>query len=309
MKKLIFSIIAGIAALTVNADDCDLHIQVVTPDTEMSAGDSSVGELLAVRLTNVLTATGVTADENYGQFYISGRFTDLYKETTQNAPIQTVVTTDLTLMVADIFGNKVFDSETFELRGVGTSQQRAYINAIRTLTKDNKRLSAFVDRARRKVITYFDNNYKSLLSKAATAAATNDYDQALYFAGLIPTCCVGYPEAEQMMLKYYQSDINRKGVILLNQAKSEFAISPNAEGAARAYALLNQIDPSSSAYSAAQSFANEVKKQTKVEYDFEVHQKYTDARDITMKQIDAARQVGIAYGKGQKATTTNILWH
>jgi len=310
MKKLlsILGVFCMVASVTSSAQDCDLHIQVVTPDTEMCAGDSSVGELLATRLTRALTMDGVTADANYGQFYISGRFDDLYKETVPGPPMQTVVHTNLTLMVADIFGNKTFDSETFDLRGVGTSPQRAYINALGGLTKNNKLLSDFVDRARNKVISYFDANYSGLLSKAKTAAARHDYDQALYFAGLIPQCCKGYPQAERAMLTYYQQYIDLEGTQLLNQARSAFAVSPNADGAIEAYELLNRIDPSSSAYGAAMKFANEIKKQTKAEYDFEVHQKYNDAHQLDLKIIDAARQIGVAFGKGQKSTTTNIFW-
>ncbi len=299
---LLLSSLAGFAG------DCDLHIHVIAPDTEMCGGDPAIGNLLATRLMRALTADGVTADDNYGQFYISGRFDNLYKDTQPGPPMQSVVHTSLTLMVADIFGNKVFDSETFDLRGVGTSPQRAYINALNQLSPRNKALEGFVARARNKVISYFDKNYRSLLSKAGASAARHDYEQALYFASLIPQCCVGYPEAEKALLTYYQQYIDNEGTILLNKARAEFAISPNADGAAAAYAYLNLINPDSKAYGAAQSFAREVAAQTKAEYDFEVHQKYNDRHALQLKQIDAARQIGVAFGSGQKAQTTNILW-
>lgn len=298
----------AVMALNASGQDCDLHIQVITPDTGMCGGDSAIGSLLSTRLMKALTSNGVTADDNYGQLYLSGKFDDIYKETLAGPPAQTAVHTSLTLMVADIFGNKTFDSETFDLRGVGTSPQRAYINALGSLNAKNKKLEEFINRAKRKVISYFDNNYASLLAKAKTAATRHDYDQALYFASLIPQCCKGYPQAERALLEYHQQYLNFEGTRLLNQAKAAFALSPNSEGAAEAYALLNNIDPSSSAYNPAMSFASEVKKQTKAEYDFEVHQKYTDEHQTRLKKIDAARQIGVAFGQGQKQTTTNILW-
>ena len=266
MKKILLSLsILAAGIFSANAEQCDLYIQVVKPDTEMCAGDATVGNLLATRLTRALTADGVTADENYGQLYLSGRFDDLYKETMPGPPTQTVVHTSLTLMVADIFGNKVFDSETFDLRGVGTSPQRAYINALGQLNKNNASLTGFVERARNKVISYFDANYRSLLAKARTAAKQHDFEQALYFASLIPQCSKGYPEAEKTMLSIYQQYIDNEGQMLLNKARAEFAISPNAEGAAAAYAYLNRIDTQSSAYGPSQSFAREIEKQTKAE--------------------------------------------
>lgn len=309
MKKKIIAIGALLwASLACFAEDCDLHIQVVTPDAEMCAGDETIGNLLTTRLTRVLTADGVTGDDYYGQFYITGRFDDLYKDTQPGPPMQTVVHTSLTLMVADIFGNKVFDSETFDLRGVGTSPQRAYINALNQLTPRNKALENFIIRARNKVIGYFDQNYQQLLSKASAAASTHDYEQALYYSSLIPQCCVGYSQAEKAMLNYYQQYIDYEGTMLLNKARAEFSMCPNADGARQAYEYLNRINPYSSVYNSARSFAAEIEKQTKAEYAFEVHQKYEDEQALMLKKIDAARQIGVAYGSGQKSQTTNILW-
>lgn len=309
MKKIIFTLLTAMTlSFGAKAVECDLHVQVVEPTPEMCGGDAALAKQLSIRLLRALTADGVSADDNYGQFYITGRFDDVYKETLAGPPASTAVHTTLTLMVADIFGNKVFSTESFELRGVGTSNQRAYINALSQISGRNSALKAFIGNARTKVISYFDKNYRSLLAKAATAATKHDYDQALYWAGLIPQCSAGYPEAEKAMLTYWQGYIDLEGTKLLNQARSAFAVAPNAEGAAEAYGFINMIDPSSSAYKTAMAFAEEIRKQTKVEYDFEVHQKYEDRMDIERKKIEASRQVGIAYGQGQKPTTTNILW-
>lgn len=290
------------------AKDCDLQIQVVNPDIEMCGGEETLASLLKSRLTKVLNIDGVTAGDSYGQLYIKGKFEDLYKETLAGPPVQTVVKTSLTLMVADIFDNKVFDAESFELRGVGTTTQRAYINALNSLTSKNGKLEAFVERIHKKVINYFDKNYSTLLTKASVAAKRHDYKQALYYTSLIPECCVGYPKAEVALLSYYQQYIDNEGTKLVNKARAEFAKSPNADGAAIAFEYINMIDSESKAYSSGQNLAHEIEKQTKAEYHFEVHQKYSDAHNKELKLIDAARQVGVAYGSGQAPQTTNILW-
>lgn len=286
---------------------CDLHIMVVAP----TEGDSNAAtdRIVVDRLKRALTADGITGDENYGQLYLTGRFVDSYKDAVPGPPAQVVVKTDFTVYVADIFGNKVFDSETFQLTGVGTSEQRAYINALSALNAKNGQLQNFVKRAQRKTINYFDKNYRQLLSRASKAASMGDYEQALYYSSLIPECSTGYPEAESMTLSFYQGKIDREATALLDQAKAAFATEPNAAGAAKAYAYLAAIDPNSSVYPASRAFADEVKKQTKAEYDFEVHDKYNDQISIRKRSIDAAKEIGVAWGRGQKAQTTNILWH
>lgn len=309
LKHIFFNIIT-VAAVAVNAqaDNCELDICVIAPDAAKSEISESTAKAVANRLMRALSTGGTVADENYGQLYMSADFSHLYTETLAGPPIQEVVHTQMTVYVADIFGNKVFDSETFDLRGVGTSQQRAFINALSALNGNNKKLSDFVGRAKQKTLKYFDNNYKSLLQKAERAASMRDYDQALYYTTLIPECCKGYSEASAATLRYFKAYNDFRGTQLLNQAKAEFAASPNPEGARKAYALLALIDPDSSAYGAAMKFAEEVKKRSLEEYDFVNHRPYEDAVELKKQYINAAKEVGVAYGKGQRDTTTNILW-
>ena len=51
-----------------------------------------------------------------------------------------------------------------------------------------------------------------------------------------------------------------------------------------------------------------MKKQVKSDRDFEYRQKYNDQIDLERRRIEAARAVGVAWGNGQKPTTTNIAW-
>lgn len=301
--------IAG-TSLPVSAqrNDCDMHVAVIAPDDTDSP--SSINHLFRQRMTAALSHDGVTADEYYGQFYLTGRFADIYKEHLPGPPAQVAVFTVLTLAVADIEGNKVFATEEFELRGVGNSEQRAYINALSSITGKNDRLRKFIESAKQKTIQYFDKNYKQLLAKARTAAGQNDYEQAMYYASLIPQCSAGYSAAELDLLTYYQADMDREGEKLLGEAERAFAADPNRAGAEKAFAFIRLIDPSSKAYTKAQNLVKDIKKQIKMEYDFEVHEKYKDDLDLRKRRIDAARQIGVAYGNGPKHNdSTNILWH
>ncbi len=305
---LLWSLAALSASGIVRAQDCELDICVVAPDAAKSGISEGTAETVAKRLARALTASGTAADENYGQLYLSASFSHLYTETLPGPPMQDIVRTQMTVFVADIFGHKVFDSETFELRGVGSGEQRAFINALSPLNGRNRQLEAFVARAKAKTVDYFDRNYRSLLEKARSAASMRDYEQALYFTTLIPTCSKGYAEASKATQTYYKAYIDYIGTQLLTKAKAEFAASPNSEGAYRAYALLGQIDPESSAYKAAMKFAEEVKARSMAEYDFEFHRPYEDAIALERARIDAAKAIGVAYGRGQKNQTTNILW-
>lgn len=286
------------------ANDCEMFIQVLPP----SGVPEDVGNILETRLEAVLAVTGTVAAPDYGQFFLMTKCVDLYKETVEGTPSQVAVHAELTIAVADIEGGTIFATKTFDLRGVGSTEQRAYINSIKSLSARNQSFVNLIDEAKSHTITYFNNNYKSFLKKAEKAASLRDFEQALYYSTLIPTCSTGYNEAIVATKKYYQEYVDEEGAKLLRDAKAAFALSPNAEGAYKAYAILAGISRQSSYYNAAMNFADEIKRQTKAEYDFEVHQKYEDQIDLQRSIINAAREVGVAYGKGQRDHTTNILW-
>lgn len=299
-------VLGASAATAAAASQCEMFIRVAMDDT----GDAPVemGSMMTDRLKRALTANGVSADENYGQMLLTGKFSDLYKEQGAGSPPQVAVHTTLTLSIGDASGSAVFATKSFDLRGVGSSEQRAYINALRSLSPKNKEFEDFIKRASAQTVAYFDKNYEAILQRAELAAAKNDFEQALYYSTFIPQCSAGYQKASAATLRYFQQYLDHEGVILLRQARAEFAISPNAEGAAKAYALLAQISPDSSAYREATAFANEIKRDTKVEYNFEVHQKYEDKIGLERQRINAAKEIGVAFGKGNRNHTTNILW-
>lgn len=309
LRNIFIPVIIGILTTGyIKAQGCDLEICVVSPKAEMCGGDESVAKILYTRLGQALGKGAIGDSGDYGQYYLTGELVDLYRQTEPGPPVKTAVQTILTIKVADIFGNKVFDTETFELRGVGTSPQRAYINALSKLNGSNDKLKKFIEHANQQVIQYFDSNYKSLIKKASTAASRGQYEEALYYTGLIPSCSKGYDEASADANKYYIKMLDRDGQKLLEAAKAAFAVSPNAAGAKNAYDILSQIDPLSSVYPNAIVLANQIKIDTKTEYDFENHHKYEDAHARDLMLIKAAKEVGVAYGRGQKNQTTNILW-
>lgn len=290
------------------ATDCDLDVQILAPDASDTDSPAGVNNMLVTRLQQALHAAGLTAGDAYGQFYMTGKFTDSFKELLPGPPRQWAVTTQLTLYVADLGSNKSFASKTFELRGVGTSEERAYINALGQLSGRSEALKSFVKEAEKQVIDHFNRNYKTYLAKAQSAASQGDYKQALYYSTLIPYCSNGWDEASKATLTYFKKDIDKDGAKLLMEAKSVFAANPNAYGASDAFEILSRINPESASYNAAVKFSEEMNKQAKSEYNFEVHEKYKDNLAKEKAQIQAAKEIGVAYGRGQKAKTTNILW-
>lgn len=299
--------ILGMTFANVDAQNCNINLAVLP----MSQGEdvpAASEDYLLTRLSQMLTAEGITTDASQGQFFISAKFNHITVDVTPGPPAQTTLHTYLTLYMGDLASQTVYATSALELRGVGTSTQRAFINALKPINAKNAAINSFIERGTTKIVDYFNKNYRSIIAKAKRAAQKNDFQQALWHLVSIPECCVGYSEAYELEQKYYQTHIDRVGSKLYTAATAAWSANPNSTGAEEAFALLIQIDSESTAYPKAVALASEMKASVKSDRNFELREKYHDAIEIKKNRIDAIRQIGVAYGNGQQPATTNLMW-
>ena len=306
IKTNVIALLVLLSAATVSAQDCSLRISVA-PITQGDEVPAAINTKIENQLMRAVSACGVSADPYYGQFFIAGRFDAVLDDVIAGTPVRHVLKSSLTVYIGDAENRQVYASQSFDLKGVGNSEERAYINAIETLRSSNAEFRNFVENAKRKIIDYFNANYKSYLAKARTAMLNRSYDEALYYATSIPECCVGYGEANKLIQQIYKDNIDLNAQVLLAQAQGAWGAHPDEQGAEEAYALLAQIDPSSSSYAAAQALSKRIASVVKENWDFENKEKYRNEVALEKQRIAAARDVGVAYAKSRPRTVTNFI--
>ena len=84
-----------------------------------------------------------------------------------------------------------------------------------------------------------------------------------------------------------------------------WAAEQNATGAQKAGEFLAEIYPDAKCYEDAMNLYKEIKGKVLDDWEFEMKQ-YQDGIDLEKQRINAMREVGVAFGKGQQPTTTNI---
>lgn len=308
MKRLfllyILTFALGIGSYSQN---CDIHLMAINADQDDRIPTSSQ-EYLFNKLCTAISGNGISASSNYAQFFVAARALPLYEQIVQGPPSQIALTLSLNLYIGDIFGEKIFNRISFEIRGVGESKERAFLNAIRMLNKNNTRIAEFLNNGKKHILNYYDTEYTNILKEAKRAAQLRNYPRALFLLCAVPTCSSGYNAVSAELTAIYKEYINYNCDRLLMQARNAWAVSPDQQGAQEVAAILNQLEPDASCYGEAMSLYKEVKSKLKDDWDFEMRQKYKDAVSINKQIIEAARAVGVAYGKGQQPKTTNIIW-
>lgn len=307
MKKfiIILSILLSVG-MSANAQNTDTPLRVVIPEDTGITPEAA--QYLQNRLMWLVTgnATGV---EDYGtsQFMITAKTFTESKDVVGSAPTMYAMNIAVTLYIADWVNDQLHSSMTFNARGVGESETKAYINAFRRMNINDPKIKAFINDGRNRIIHYYTTQGAVIIQKARMLASQRDYEQALFLLAAIPSSCGSvYNDAQSAMLDVYKKYVNYRGEKLLAQARSIWTATQNREGAADAAALLAEIDPEASCYKSADNLMKEIGSRIGEEWTLE-KKAYNDAVALEKQRIDAARQVGVAYGNNQQPNTTNLL--
>lgn len=306
MKNLL-SAVCLFAAASVYAQDCELPISIQL-DEDFANVPTAASTVLYQSLNRIATENGLTTDAPTTPFVLTAHCDVLDKSNLPGPPIQTVYNLGITFYMADTYTQKKFGTAYITLDGVGTGEVKSYINAFRRISGSNGEIKSLINRGKKNMMSYYDKQYPNIIKEAKRLASLQQYEEALTMVLSIPVCSKGGDEAAKYGLQLYTKYLDRMNLFLLNQAKALWAAGQDQQTAYDVCALLAQIDPDADCYNDAAKLMKEVKGQVRSDIDLEMRDKYKDAVTLEKDRIAAARAVGVAYGNGQKQSTTNLMW-
>ena len=306
MKRIYFTIVALVMATMCVAQNATEFLPLsVVVEQQAEPFPAQAKGILQNRLLQLLSNNGVAGMDYLSQFFLTAVVEPVDKDVLAGPPAKVVETMDVTLFIADYSAQKVLASTTMRVKGVGENENRCYLKALSNLNLNNPKMKAFVQEGKEKIVRYYDSEAANILKKAAYLAGQKQYEEALSMIALIPSQCKAYDEALQQGLSIYQQLIDQRCVELLAQARMAWAAEQNATGAQKAGEFLAEIYPDAKCYEDAMSLYKEIKGKVLDDWKFEMKQ-YQDGIDLEKQRINAIREVGVAFGKGQQPTTTNI---
>lgn len=305
MKKCNVLIMCLLAATTLFAQNTQyLPISVVVEE-QVEPFPPTAHAQLKNKLTQLLTKNGVASMDYLGQFFLTAFVVPQTKDVISSAPKKISETMDMTLYIADYTNKVIFASTSVAIRGVGETETKCYMNALKGMPLTSPDIEKFVREGRDKIIAYYNHEAENIIKKAQFLASTKQYAEALSLVVTVPAQCDKYEEALQTGLAIYQQYLDNQCAINLAAARQAWAAEQNTIGAQKAGEYLAQILPDAACYDEAMGLYQEIKGKVLDDWKFEM-KKYQDSVDVEKERINAMREVGVAYGRGQQPTTTNI---
>ena len=296
-----------IACANLQAQDCVLPVSVQL-DEDFANVPTAAKNVLYQSLNRIATENGLSTDSPTCPFVLTAHCDVLDKSNLPGPPIQTVYNLGLTFYMADTFTKKKFGTAYVTLDGVGTGEVKSYINAFRRISASNGEIKGLINRGKKSMMNYYDTQYPNIIKEAKRLESLQNYEEALTMVLAIPVCSKGGEEASSYGMQLYTKNLNRMNLFLLNRAKALWAAGQDQQTAYDVCAMLSQIDPDAACYGEASKLMKEVKSQVRSDIDFEMREKYHDQIQLEKNRIAAVRAIGVAFGNGQKPTTTNLMW-
>lgn len=151
---------------------------------------------------------------------------------------------DLTLFIGDAIENKSFCNTTISLKGVGTNENKAFIDALKKINPKNKEISIFIEEGKTKIISYYNTQCDFSIKDAITLKNQGKYDEAIYKLSIVPEVCQDcYFKCLDTLQNIYQEKIDKDCQVKFNKAKTIWAANASTKGADEAGDVLAQIDP------------------------------------------------------------------
>ena len=307
LKRILLASCCFVALASAHAQDCVMPVSIQL-DEDFTNIPSAASTVMYQTLNRIATENGLTSESPTTPFVLTVHCDVLDKSNLPGPPIQTVYNLGLTFYMADTYTQKKFGTAYITVDGVGTGEVKSYINAFRRISANNAEIKNLLNRGKANMQKYYDTQYPNILKEAKRLVSLQKYEEALMQVLSIPLCSKGGDEAARYGPEIYTKNLDRMNLFLLNQAKALWAAGQDQQTAYNVCGLLSQIDPDAACYGDASKFMQEVKSQVRSDIDLEMRDKYHDQIQLEKDRISAARAVGVAFGNGQKPTTTNVMW-
>jgi hypothetical protein len=304
MKKLILFLGIIIFALDgtaqVKLDDFGrIILNTYLPDN--LAIPTEAKNLLLTKLNQITSNNGMGGSQANPRFIITANVNVGTKDIVAGPPQMIAQNIDITLFVGDALTNTIFSNTTLSLKGVGTNENKAFIEAFKTINPKNKEVVSFLEEGKQKIIDYYATQCVFIIKDAQTLVKQEKYDEAIYKLALVPEVCQEcYFKCLDTLSSIYQQKIDAACKIKFNDAKVTWTAAQNPAGAEKAGDILSTINPMASCQTDVTAFIKSIdaklKADEKARWQFKMKQ-YAD-------KIAAQKEgVRIAEAKGKRDDT------
>ena len=299
MKKIIVILFLIVSATNSNAqvklDDFGrVVLNTYLPDNIAIPAEAK--NLLLTKLNQITSNNGMGGSQANPRFVITVNVNLGTKDIIAGPPQMIAQNIDITFFVGDAVTNTIFSNTTLSLKGVGTNENKAFIDALKTINPKNKEVLAFLEEGKTKIINYYSTNCDFIIKDAQTLVKQEKYDEAIYQLSLVPDVCKDcYFKCLDTLTQIYQQKIDADCKVKFNEAKVTWTAAQTPNGAEKAGDILSAINPMANCQKDVTAFIKvidaKLKADEKARWQFKMKQ-YADKIAMQKEKVRIAEEKG-----------------
>ena len=271
-------------------------------------------EALKSKLDQISSSNGLGGNQINPRFIITANIVVGTKDIIAGPPQMIAQNLGVTLFIGDAISNIILSNLNIELKGVGTNENKAIIDAIKNINPKNNEVVTFLEEGKSKIINYYSTNCDFILKEAQALTKQEKYEEAIYKLSLVPDVCKEcYFKCLDTLSLIYQKKIDADCKIKLNKATNIWNANQNLEGAEKSGDLLSTINPQSNCQidvnTLMKTIDAKLKADEKARWQFKMKQ-YQDNIELEKININAYKEVAVEFARNLPRTVTynNIYW-
>lgn len=269
---------------------------------------------LETKLNQITTNNGMGGSAVNPRFIITAVLSVGTKDIIPGPPQMIAQNIDVTFFVGDAITNTVFSNTVISIKGVGTNENKALIEAIKTISSKNKEIAAFLEEGKNKIISYYTTQCDFIIKDTETLAKQQKFDEAIYKLALVPEVCKEcYFKTSELVGNLFQQKIDADCKAKLAKAKLLWSGQQNQNKAEEVIEILSEVHPNANCFTDAYNFAKQISNKLKADEKAKLElalKKYNDKIALEKQQINAYKEIAVEYAKNQPEIImyNNIIW-
>lgn len=251
----------GASAQNKNGKADDIGRIILSPYVVSNANIPSYAvPIVENKLTQIVTKQGVSGLSLNNRFVITANLVEMSKEVTATTPAMIAVTLTPTIYIGDVVTGDLYSScELPLLRGVGETETKAYINAVKALNVNHQSVVLCINSGKKRIIEYYNSQIDFIIADAMALVDSQQFDEAMLVLASVPDVCKdAYVKAHEKIGEIYKKKVDLEGEKLYNEAYATWNTAKTKESATRVVELLAEINPVSSAAEKSRVLVKEV---------------------------------------------------
>lgn len=259
MKKTVFFIVILIFSLSSYSQNEEyerMAVNVVIP-TETGL-PPEVSNMLVNKMIQILNKYNVSCGGNE-RFVMTARIDVTNKDIAPTAPVKISQKMDITFIIGDIIDNKIYETLTIEALGIGDSETKSYIQAIKGIKPAG--FQNFIEKAEKDIAEYYTNNCDRILKEASTLEKKNNYDAAILKLAGIPSMCEEcFLKSQEILLRVCNKKDENDALTIIRKARSVWTVRKDYQSAEEAIQILSTMPTNTKCISQADELLSEINK-------------------------------------------------